>query len=52
MPVAIKIIQPDMSANVSPERKVKFQREVTLLSKVKHDNIVKVWCSIKNSDTS
>ncbi|KAL3346114.1 hypothetical protein AABB24_024854 [Solanum stoloniferum] len=41
MPVAIKIIQPDMSANVSPERKVKFQREVTLLSKVKHENIVK-----------
>ncbi|CAN4083237.1 unnamed protein product [Withania somnifera] len=41
MPVAIKIIQPDMSANVSPERKEKFQREVTLLSKVKHDNIVK-----------
>nr|ABU45180.1 unknown [Solanum melongena] len=41
MPVAIKIIQPDMSANVSPERIVKFQREVTLLSKVQHDNIVK-----------
>ncbi|KAK4368016.1 hypothetical protein RND71_011808 [Anisodus tanguticus] len=41
MPVAIKIIQPDMSANVSPERKEKFQREVTLLSKVKHDHIVK-----------
>ncbi|KAK4346811.1 hypothetical protein RND71_033150 [Anisodus tanguticus] len=41
MPVAIKIIQPDMSANVSPERKEKFQRELTLLSKVKHENIVK-----------
>ncbi|XP_009590482.1 serine/threonine-protein kinase STY13-like [Nicotiana tomentosiformis] len=41
MPVAIKIIQPDRSANVSPERKEKFQREVLLLSKVKHDNIVK-----------
>ncbi|KAF3677648.1 putative G-box-binding factor 1-like [Capsicum annuum] len=41
VPVAIKIIQPDMSANVSPERKQKFQREVTLLAKVKHDNIVK-----------
>lgn len=41
-PVAVKIIQPDETGLISPERKEKFQREVTLLSKAKHDNIVKV----------
>ncbi|XP_050384130.1 serine/threonine-protein kinase STY46-like [Argentina anserina] len=40
-PVAVKIIQPDRAGLISPERKDKFQREVTLLSKAKHDNIVK-----------
>ncbi|XP_019256054.1 PREDICTED: serine/threonine-protein kinase HT1-like [Nicotiana attenuata] len=41
LPVAIKVIQPEKSSNVSPERKVKFEREITMLSRVKHDNIVK-----------
>ncbi|CAK9152445.1 unnamed protein product [Ilex paraguariensis] len=40
-PVAIKVIQPDNSSAVSPERQEKFEREVTMLSGVKHDNIVK-----------
>ncbi|MCE3049352.1 hypothetical protein HAX54_044681 [Datura stramonium] len=40
-PVAIKVIQPERASNVSPERKEKFEREITLLSRVKHDNIVK-----------
>ncbi|KAL6222448.1 hypothetical protein ACLB2K_005840 [Fragaria x ananassa] len=40
-PVAVKIIQLDETGLISPERKEKFQREVTLLSKAKHDNIVK-----------
>lgn len=41
VPVAVKVIQPDSSSNVSPERIEKFQREVLMLSRVKHDNIVK-----------
>nr|XP_016513088.1 PREDICTED: serine/threonine-protein kinase HT1-like [Nicotiana tabacum] len=41
LPVAIKVIQPEKSSNVSPERKVKFEREITMLSRVKHDSIVK-----------
>ncbi|KAK9265725.1 hypothetical protein L1049_025319 [Liquidambar formosana] len=40
-PVAIKEIQPNKTSAVSPERKEKFQREVTMLSKVKHGNIIK-----------
>ncbi|XP_057491971.1 serine/threonine-protein kinase STY13-like [Actinidia eriantha] len=40
-PVAIKVIQPDKTSAVSPERKEKFEREVAMLSRVKHDNIVK-----------
>ncbi|XP_057971289.1 serine/threonine/tyrosine-protein kinase HT1-like [Malania oleifera] len=40
-PVAIKIIQPDKTATVSPESQAKFQREVTMLSRVEHENIVK-----------
>ncbi|XP_057481455.1 serine/threonine-protein kinase STY13-like [Actinidia eriantha] len=40
-PVAIKVIQPDKTSAVSPERKQKFEREVAMLSRVKHDNIVK-----------
>ncbi|KAJ8558375.1 hypothetical protein K7X08_005141 [Anisodus acutangulus] len=40
-PVAIKVIQPESASNVSPGRKEKFEREITLLSRVKHDNIVK-----------
>ncbi|XP_027179656.1 serine/threonine-protein kinase STY13-like [Coffea eugenioides] len=41
VPVAVKVIQPDISSNVSPERMEKFEREVVMLSRVKHDNIVK-----------
>uniref|UniRef100_F6GWY8 Protein kinase domain-containing protein n=1 Tax=Vitis vinifera TaxID=29760 RepID=F6GWY8_VITVI len=41
MPVAIKMIQPNKTSAVSPDRKEKFQREVTILSRVKHENIVK-----------
>ena len=42
VPVAVKVIQPDISSNVSPERMEKFEREAVMLSRVKHDNIVKV----------
>lgn len=41
-PVAVKILQPARTSEVSADRKEKFQREVTLLSKVKHANIVNV----------
>ncbi|KAK2986853.1 hypothetical protein RJ640_011078 [Escallonia rubra] len=41
IPVAIKVIQPDKSSAMGPECKEKFEREVTLLSRVTHDNIVK-----------
>ncbi|PON36325.1 Serine/threonine protein kinase [Parasponia andersonii] len=40
-PVAVKIIQPARTSEVSADRKEKFQREVILLSKMKHDKIVK-----------
>ena len=43
MPVAIKMIQPNKASAVSPDRREKFQREVTILSRVKHENIVKVF---------
>lgn len=43
MPVAIKMIQPNKTSAVSPDRKENFQREVTILSRVKHENIVKVF---------
>ncbi|XP_059457911.1 serine/threonine-protein kinase STY13-like [Corylus avellana] len=39
--VAVKVIQPSRTSDVSPESKEKFQREVTLLSRVKHENVVK-----------
>ncbi|KAK3035247.1 hypothetical protein RJ639_033881 [Escallonia herrerae] len=41
IPVAIKVIQSDKSSAVGPEGKEKFEREITLLSRVTHDNIVK-----------
>ncbi|XP_015890194.3 serine/threonine/tyrosine-protein kinase HT1 [Ziziphus jujuba] len=41
-PVAVKIIQPMRSSAVSVERKKRFQREVTLQSKMQHENIVKL----------
>ncbi|KAM7252354.1 hypothetical protein ACFE04_024237 [Oxalis oulophora] len=40
-PVAVKIIQPYEASAVSFEQKEKFQREVTLLSRMNHDNIIK-----------
>ncbi|GER42586.1 protein kinase superfamily protein [Striga asiatica] len=40
-PVAIKIIQTDLSANVSQELQEKFSREVSMLSRVNHESIVK-----------
>ncbi|KAL2498446.1 Protein kinase superfamily protein [Abeliophyllum distichum] len=40
-PVAIKVIQPDSTSTATPECQEKFNREVLMLSKVNHDNIVK-----------
>ncbi|OIV94778.1 hypothetical protein TanjilG_12991 [Lupinus angustifolius] len=40
-PVAIKAILPGRTKDASPDCKARFQREVNLLSKVKHKNIVK-----------
>ncbi|KAG8384050.1 hypothetical protein BUALT_Bualt04G0077700 [Buddleja alternifolia] len=40
-PVAVKVIQPDMASASSPEIQEKFTREVSILARVKHDNIVK-----------
>ncbi|KAL7101775.1 hypothetical protein ACP275_08G075900 [Erythranthe tilingii] len=42
LPVAVKMIQPDMSTSVSPELEEKFCREVSMLSRVNHENIVKL----------
>ncbi|GAA0173047.1 hypothetical protein Leryth_022325 [Lithospermum erythrorhizon] len=41
MPVAVKVVQPENSANVSPERKERYLREVVMLARVQHENIVK-----------
>ncbi|KAF8406398.1 hypothetical protein HHK36_008485 [Tetracentron sinense] len=40
MPVAIKVMQPDQASAMSPDRREKFVREVTMLSRVKHENLV------------
>ncbi|KAM1174598.1 hypothetical protein FF1_027152 [Malus domestica] len=40
-PVAVKIIRPPKTTEVSLDCQEKFQREVSLLAKVKHENIVK-----------
>ncbi|XP_073057460.1 serine/threonine/tyrosine-protein kinase HT1-like [Primulina eburnea] len=40
IPVAIKVIQPDMVSNVRSDLQKKFSREVSMLSRVKHDNII------------
>nr|GMC62619.1 serine/threonine-protein kinase HT1-like [Ipomoea batatas] len=40
-PVAIKVIQPEKAVNVSPPRKGKFEREVMLLARMQHENVVK-----------
>ncbi|KAK1588408.1 hypothetical protein Q3G72_023015 [Acer saccharum] len=39
--VAVKIIQPAKTSAVTREHKEKFQREVNLLARMKHDNILK-----------
>ncbi|CAH2064452.1 unnamed protein product [Thlaspi arvense] len=41
IPVAVKKIEPGRTAAASVTHKERFQREVLLLSKLKHDNIVK-----------
>lgn len=46
MLVAVKVIQPDMPAAVSPELQEKFCREVSMLSRANHENIVKA-CEFK-----
>ncbi|XP_061342315.1 serine/threonine/tyrosine-protein kinase HT1-like [Gastrolobium bilobum] len=40
-PVAIKVILPERTRDATPECKAKFQREVNLISRIKHKNIVK-----------
>lgn len=41
-PVAVKIIQPIRTSSISPEKKERFQREVMLLSRVNHENVIQV----------
>ncbi|XP_022740903.1 serine/threonine-protein kinase HT1-like [Durio zibethinus] len=41
-PVAVKIIQPSNPSAVTREHKEKFQREVLLLSRMDHENVVKL----------
>ncbi|KAH0918381.1 hypothetical protein HID58_026041 [Brassica napus] len=39
-PVSVRIFQPERAAAVSVEQKRRFEREVLLLSKIQHENIV------------
>ncbi|KAJ0239041.1 Protein kinase ATN1-like protein [Hirschfeldia incana] len=39
-PVSVRIFQPERASAVTLEQKRKFQREVLLLSKIQHENIV------------
>ena len=41
-PVSVKIFQPERASSVTIEQKKKFQREVMLLSRIQHENIVQV----------
>ena len=41
-PVSVRIFQPERASSVTIEQKKKFQREVMLLSRIKHENIVQV----------
>lgn len=41
-PVSVRIFQPERAAAVSVEQKRRFEREVLLLSKIQHENIVQV----------
>lgn len=43
-PVATKVIKPETTLNVSPAKK-KFEREITMLSGVKHGNIGKLFAT-------
>ncbi|WJX60917.1 hypothetical protein P8452_46070 [Trifolium repens] len=40
-PVAIKVLIPERTKEATPECKEKFQREVNLLSKIEHNNVIK-----------
>jgi len=40
--VSVKIFQPKRTSALSIEQRKKFQREVLLLSKFRHENIVRV----------
>jgi serine/threonine protein kinase len=42
-PVAIKVLIPERTKEATPECKEKFQREVNLLSKIEHNNVIKVF---------
>lgn len=41
-PVSIKVMLPKNTLDATYECKAKFQREVNLISRIKHQNIVKV----------
>lgn len=41
-PVAVKIIQPSRTSAISLEKKERFQREVMLLSRMNHENVIQV----------
>ncbi|KAF5205170.1 kinase [Thalictrum thalictroides] len=41
IPVAVKVIQPGITSATSSESKGRFVREVRMLTRVKHDNLVK-----------
>ncbi|WJX55525.1 hypothetical protein P8452_41290 [Trifolium repens] len=40
-PVAVKVLIPERTKEATPECKEKFQREVNLLSKIEHNNVIK-----------
>lgn len=41
--VAIKVLVPKRTKDATPECKAKFQREVNLLSRIQHSNVIKVF---------
>ncbi|MBA0741970.1 hypothetical protein Gogos_015087 [Gossypium gossypioides] len=49
-PVAVKMIQPSNPSAVIREHKEKFQREVLLLSRMDHENVVKDTVSLQVND--
>lgn len=48
VPVAVKIVQPGKTSAVSIQDKQQFQKEVLVLSSMKHENIVRVKMKIIN----